>query len=155
MQDRARLSKLQTFTADNGASFLGSKDFPKALLGACKKFDPKGILFGTEDVSTQPSTSEKERLRVVLDSKVRDKKFQILSGGADKLVPYNVGRRFLDFFKDATGGWYKDGNIAIEDVVYPGVGHQFNTDMRKDAVRFVLDTVSSFDASIQVASPKI
>ncbi|KAI1156949.1 hypothetical protein F4825DRAFT_446030 [Nemania diffusa] len=71
IQDRARLSKLQTFTVDGGASFIGSKDFPKALIGACKKFDPKAILFGTGEVSTQPSTSEQEKLRTILDSRIR------------------------------------------------------------------------------------
>lgn len=155
VQDRARLSKLQTFTIDGGVSFIGSKDFPKALIGACKKYDPKAILFGTGEVSTQPSASEQARLRIILDLKIRGKRFQLLSGGADKLVPYKAGRQFLEFFKNATDGWYKDGNVYFEDNVYPGVGHTFNAEMRQAAVRFVLDTVGSFDASGQVVSPKI
>ncbi|KAI1133314.1 hypothetical protein F5Y10DRAFT_260193 [Nemania abortiva] len=105
MQDRARLSKLQTFTVDGGVSFLGSRDFPKALIGACKKYDPKAILFGTGEISTQPSASEQDGLRTILDARIRGKRFQVLSGGADKLVPYNAGRQFLEFFKNATGGW--------------------------------------------------
>ncbi|KAI2630138.1 hypothetical protein GGS21DRAFT_217760 [Xylaria nigripes] len=152
MQDRARLSKLQTFTADQGASFLGSKDFPKALISACEKYDPKAILFGTGEISSQPSASEQDRLRPILDSKIRGKRFQVLSGGADKLVPYDAGRSFLDFFKNATGEWYKDGNVYVEDNIYPGVGHEFNAEMRQAAVRFVLNTVNSLDV---VASPKI
>jgi hypothetical protein len=155
MQDRARLSKLKTFTTDKGASFLGSKDFPKALIGACKKFDPKGILFGMKEVSGPASISEQDRLRAVLDSKVRGKRLQILSGGVDKLVPYNAGRQFLDFFKDAVGGWYKDGNVYVEDNIYPAAGHEFTAEMRQDAIRFVLDTVGSSDAAGQTASPKI
>lgn len=155
IQDRARLSKLQTFIADNGASFLGSKDFPRALIEACKKYDPKAILFSTGEISTQPSTSEQERLRVILDSTVRGKRFQVLSGGADKLVPYNAGRQFMEFFKNATSGWYKDGDVYVEDNVYPGVGHELTAEMRQAAVRFVLSTVASLDASNQVVSPKI
>ncbi|KAJ2985319.1 hypothetical protein NUW58_g5601 [Xylaria curta] len=121
LRDRARLSKLKTYTVDNGDSFLGSKDFPKALIGACEKYDPKAILFRTGEVAAQPSTSEQDRLRAILDSKVRGKKFQVLSGGADKLVPYTAGQRFLEFFKNATAGWYKDGNVYVEDNVYPGI----------------------------------
>ncbi|KAI0446164.1 hypothetical protein F4803DRAFT_56473 [Xylaria telfairii] len=155
IQDRARLSKLQTFTVDNGVSFLGSKDFPRALIEACKKYDPKAILFSTGEISTQPSTSEQDRLRVLLDSTVRGKRFQVLSGGADKLVPYKAGQQFLEFFKNATSGWYKDGNVSVEDNVYPGVGHEFTAEMLQAAVRFVLNTVASLDASSRVASPRI
>ncbi|KAI1744982.1 hypothetical protein F4680DRAFT_172070 [Xylaria scruposa] len=152
IQDRARLSKLQTFTTDNGVSFFGSKDFPKALIETCRKYDPKAILFSTGEISVQPSPSEQDRLRVILDRSVQGKRFQILSGGADKLVPYNAGRQFLEFFKSASSGWYKGGNVYIEDNVYPGVGHEFNAEMRQAAVRFILNTVGSLD---QVASPKI
>ncbi|TGJ84685.1 hypothetical protein E0Z10_g4052 [Xylaria hypoxylon] len=155
MQDRARLSKLQTYTVDKGISFFGSKDFPKALIRACEKYDPKAILFGTGEITTQPSASEQDRLRPILDSKIRGKKFQVLSGGADKLVPYNTGRQFMEFFKNATSGWYKDGNIYVEDNVYPGVGHEFNAEMRQAAVRFVLDTISPSDAAGEAASSKI
>ncbi|KAI0206699.1 hypothetical protein F4808DRAFT_3618 [Astrocystis sublimbata] len=153
LQDRARLSKLQTYTNDGGVSFLGSKDFPRALIAACKKYDPKAILFGTGDISTEPSTSEQDRLRPILDSSVRGKRFQVLSGGADKLVPYKAGQQFLDFFKNASSGWYKDGHVFVEDNVYPGVGHEFNTEMRQAAVRFVLETVASHSASGQTAPP--
>ncbi|KAI1163043.1 Alpha/Beta hydrolase protein [Nemania serpens] len=154
-QDRARLSKLQTFTVDGGLSFMGSKDFPRALIGACKKYDPKGILFGTGEIPTQPSGPEQDRLRAILDSRIRGKRFQILSGGADKLVPYHSSQQFLDFFKNAIDGWYKDGHIYVEDRVFPGVGHQFNPEMRQAAVRFVLDTISSLNVLGHVVSPKI
>ncbi|GAP84595.2 putative N -aminopropylagmatine ureohydrolase [Rosellinia necatrix] len=154
IQDRARLSKLQTFTVDKGASFMGSKDFPTALIEACRKYDPKAILFGTGDITTEPPALEQDKLRAILDAKIRGKRFQVLSGGADKLVPYNASRPFLEFFKNATSGWYKGGKIYVEDNVYSGVGHEFNTEMRHDAIRFVLDTVRSFDTPSQL-SPKI
>ncbi|KAI0967401.1 hypothetical protein F4678DRAFT_252227 [Xylaria arbuscula] len=155
MRDRARLSKLETFTVDQGVSFLGSKDFPQALIRAVEKFDPKAIVFGAGEVSAEPSASDQDKIQVILDSKIRGKKFQILSGGADKLVPYRAGRGFLEFFKNATNGWYKDGNVYVEDNVYPGVGHEFTAEMREAAVRFVLDTVNSRDAPGRVVSPKI
>jgi len=155
MQGRARRSKLQTATSDNGASFLGSHDFPKTLISACEKFDPKAILFGTGEILTAPSSSEQEKLRMVLDSKIRGKRFQILSGGADRLVPYDAGRQFLEFFQKATDGWYKDGNVYLENNIYPEIGHTFSEEMRRDAVRFVLDTVKSLNAADKVSSPKI
>ncbi|KAI0012621.1 hypothetical protein F4779DRAFT_15788 [Xylariaceae sp. FL0662B] len=156
MRDRARLSRLQTFShADNGASFLGSKDFPDALVAACKKYDPKGILFGTGEVSSPTSPAEQERLRPLLDARVRGKRFQILSGGADKLVPYAAGVSFLDFFKNATDTWYKDAGVYVEDIVYPNVGHEFNAEMRKDAVRFILDTVALADDANKASPSKI
>ncbi|KAI1491152.1 hypothetical protein F5X96DRAFT_489724 [Biscogniauxia mediterranea] len=156
MQDRARLSKLQTWSAtDNGASFFGSRDFPDALIAACKKFDPKGIVFGTGEISCAPSAAEQDRIRSVLDARVRGKKFQVLSGGADKLVPYATAKPFLDFLKTATTSWYKDGAVSVEDNVYQGVGHEFNAEMRKDATRFILDAVDTFDKDSKVASSKI
>ncbi|KAH9906975.1 hypothetical protein F4778DRAFT_606081 [Xylariomycetidae sp. FL2044] len=150
MQDRARKSKLPTYSKqDGGATFLGSRDFPPALVGACHKYDPRGILFGAAGVpvptATPIPTSEQQRLRPLLDARVRGKRFQVLSGGADKLVPYAAGVPFLDVFKEAAGGWYKDGGVYLEDNVYPEAGHEFSAEMRRDAVRFILDTVALAD----------
>ncbi|KAI6084629.1 hypothetical protein F4821DRAFT_167193 [Hypoxylon rubiginosum] len=155
--DRARLSKLKTFTAqDNGASFFGSTDFPVALINACKKYDPKGILFGTGSISSPPvSAADQERLRPLLDTRIARKRFQVLSGGADKLVPYRASESFLNFFKESAATWYKDGGYYVEDNVYPGVGHAFNTAMRNDAVRFVLDSVALVDSDKEVTPSKI
>lgn len=156
LKDRARKSKLPTYSGDGGASFLGSKDFPEALVRACQKYDPKGILFGAGEVPPIPATTaEQERLRPLLDAKVRGKRFQILSGGADKLVPYAVATPFLEFFKDAVDTWYRDGDVYVEDNVYAGVGHQFDLAMKKDAVRFIVDTVALADEKNRAASAKI
>lgn len=139
MTDRARLSKLQTYTSSNGANFLGSKDFPSALISSIKKSDPKGILFGTSEINPNPSEKEQARLREILDSKIKGKQLLVCSGGADKLVPYNCSEPFLKFLKNATSGWYKDGNVYVEDNVYPGVGHEYSEGMVKDTTRFVSD----------------
>jgi hypothetical protein len=144
MRDRARLSKLATYSAgDEGASFTGSKDFPPALVEACKKLDPKGILFGTATVPAPGTTSEAEqkRLRALLDERIKGKKFLVCSGGDDKLVPYRCSQPFMDWLKDATRTWYADGGLYVEDNVYAGVGHSFSSGMVKDAIRFVMDVV--------------
>ncbi|KAI0386934.1 hypothetical protein F5Y04DRAFT_73898 [Hypomontagnella monticulosa] len=143
MKDRARLSKLQTYVhSDAGSSFIGSKDFPEALIDACKKYDPKGILFGPGDIPSVLADDEQATLRTLLDSKVAGKRFQVLSGGADKLVPYRASELFVKFFHTAANGWYKDGGVYVENNVYEGVGHQFNAEMKKDAVKFVLESVA-------------
>lgn len=155
LSDRARLSKLSTFSAvDNGASFLGTKDFPNALINACKKYDPKVMLFGTDEIPFPTSEEEKERLEPLLDARIRGKKFLVLSGGADKLVPYAKSEPFLDFLKTTAKTWYKKGGISVDDVVYPGIGHEFNFDMMKDATRFINGVVSEADNK-KVASLKL
>ncbi|KAI0134233.1 hypothetical protein BJ170DRAFT_191318 [Xylariales sp. AK1849] len=155
MTDRARKSKLANFsTADNGASFLGSKDFPNALVAACEKYDPKGILFGTGQIAFPTSDVGKERIRSILDSRILGKKFQVLSGGVDKLVPYVKSKPFLDFFKSAVETWFREGGVSVEDIVYPTAGHKFNDDMVKDAVRFIVDVVSEADGG-KTTSAKI
>ncbi|KAI2466430.1 Alpha/Beta hydrolase protein [Annulohypoxylon bovei var. microspora] len=156
MKDRARLSKLQTFLEREGQSFFGSKDFPDTLIKACNKYDPRSILFNNRDkaISSSP-VRDSATFRPLLDSRVSRKRFQVLSGGADKLVPYRISEPFMQFFKIAVSSWYADGGIYIEDNVYPGVGHEFNAEMRRDAVRFVLDTVALKDRENDTAAPKI
>ncbi|KAI2625660.1 Alpha/Beta hydrolase protein [Hypoxylon sp. NC1633] len=155
MKDRARLSKLQTFsTQDNGASFIGSRDFPDGLVDACKKYDPKSILFGTSDIPSPLPDSDKERLRPLLDNRISGKRLQILSGDMDKLVPYSISTPFLYFLRDAVGTWYKDKGVYVVDNVYTGAGHLFNADMRDDASDFVLDCVALADGNNKT-TPKI
>ncbi len=100
-------------------------------------------------------TAERERLRPLLDSRVRGKRFQILSGGADKIVPCDAAAPFLDFFKGAAATWYRDGNVYVEDKVYAEVGHQFDEAMKTDAVRFIVDTVLLADENSKAAAPKM
>lgn len=142
MTDRARLSKLNSYTKDSGASFLGSKDFPKALVKSVEATDPKGILFSTSEIPTNLSRVEQERIRPILDSKIKGKSILVCSGKVDKLVPYHCSEPFLAFLKNAIGDWYKDGDVYVEDLVYEGVGHKFSDGMMDDAVRFVSHTVA-------------
>ncbi|KAH8820914.1 Alpha/Beta hydrolase protein [Xylogone sp. PMI_703] len=142
MSDRARLSKLQTYTADQGSTFLGSKDFPRALISSVKKWDPRGILFGTSEVNPSPSHDEQTHLRGTLDSKIKGKQVLVCSGREDKLVPYHNSEPFLKFLKNATSTWYQDGKVYVEDNIYPGVGHAYSDGMKQDTVRFISDILA-------------
>lgn len=146
MSDRARLSKLETCAVTNGADFLGSKDFPSALVASVLKWDPKGLLFGLADIKSEPSPDEQERLRDILNSKIRGKSVLVCSGGADKLVPYHCSEPFMDFLKSATKGWYSDGNVHVEDNVYEGIGHAYSDGMSIDAHRFLCDLMEGKDS---------
>lgn len=144
MIDRARLSKLSTYSKDDSSSFLGSKYFPRALISSIERWDPRGLLFSTSDIDSQPSEPEKVRLRRTLDSRIKNKRFLICSGAVDKLVPYHCSKPFLDFLKEAVRGWYRDGNVYLEDIVYENVGHAFSAGMEKDAIKFVGDAVVEY-----------
>jgi len=147
MKDRARLSKRKSYISSNGAEFFGSEDFPKALISSVQKSDPKGQLFGSSDIPISLSEEEQKRLHAIFDAKIKGKRLLLCSGGADKLVPYHAGESFIKFLKTAADGWYKDGNVHIEDIVYPGVGHQCTPEMVQDTSRFIshilLDNSSS------------
>ncbi len=147
MSDRARLSKLETWTTSNGASFLGSEHFPPALVASCQKYDPKGQLFGVSEISTEPSPSEQGRLRDLLDAKIKGKSVLVCSGGVDKLVPYHCSEPFLNFLKTATaqGGWYNDGGVYVEDNVYERIGYATSPEMVKDSTRFLCDLLEGKD----------
>jgi len=151
MTDRARLSKRATYTSDEGATFLGSKDFPKALVSSIQSWDPRGILFSTSEIVSNPSESEQKRLRPILDAKIKGKRILVCSGGADKLVPYHCSEPFLKFLKEATEGWYRDGDLIVEDRVYEGAGHEFSPDMLKDALKFISDYVAGGASSSEKA----
>jgi len=146
MSDRARLSKLPTYTSSNGAGFFGSKDFPNALVSSVQKWDPKGMLFGSSEVDPNPPESDQKRLRGLLDAKIKGKRLLVCSGGSDKLVPYHCGEPFLKFLKNATSGWYKEGNVYIEDNVYAGVGHEYSEGMVKDTTRFISDFLAELSS---------
>jgi len=149
ISDRARLSKL----ASHGANFHGSKHFPKALVQSVEKVDPKGILFGTSEVILSPSESQRSQLRRIMDQKIKNKRVLVCSGGEDKLVPYRCSEPFMKFLKNAAGdkrgeGWYKDGNVYVEDVVYPGAGHEYTDAMKVDSVRFISDTLAEMTGTL-------
>lgn len=147
MTDRARLSKLATYTTNNGSSFIGSLDFPSALIQTLHKRDPKGILFPNTEITTSPTPEQQTQLRKSLDKTIKGKKLLALFGKDDKLVPYHCSKPFLDFLKSATGsgGWYADGDVYVEDIVYEGIGHAYSEGMARDAQSFICDVLAGAD----------
>lgn len=155
MSDRARLSKLQTWTnsVPPGSQFLGSKDFPKGLVEAIEKWDPAGLLIGELDTVAgdddlhEPSAEEKRRLTPLMKSCLQGKRILNLAGGADRLVPYKCAEPFLTWLKKAIAkdGWFKDSGVLLEDIVFEGVGHEMSEGMVKEVVRFVGDTLTPVD----------
>lgn len=130
MADRARLSKLDSYTSSTppGATFLGSADFPRALQDAVAQYDPAGLLLpghfnpaGADPEVGKPAT---DRMKVLLRERLQGKRILNLSGQIDKLVPYAAGEAFLKVFKRALEE--EPGlDVALEDVLFEGVGHAF------------------------------
>ena len=148
MSDRARLSKLGTWTNSNppGSSFLGSIDFPQGLMEAVRRYDPAGLLLGEIDdniYDRDPTASERERVLPLLKRTLQGKRILNLSGGADKLVPYRCGEPFLRWLKNATAsnGWFNEGGVVFEDVVFDGVKHDMSREMVEEAHRFVIEAL--------------
>ena len=162
MTDRAKLSKRPSWTNSNppGATFLGSKDFPKGLIAAVKKYDPAGLLLressslSNERYEQEPSEQEKDRLIPLLRGTLQGKRILLLSGGADRLVPYKCGEPFIKWLKRAIapGGWFEDGKMVLEDIVFDGIGHQFSPGMVEEAVRFITQSQTSRSAKVGATS---
>ena len=144
MEDRARLSKLET----QGAGFVGSKDFPPGLVKAVEEFDPAGLFLGVQGRDEtlyvrRPTESEKQRLMPLMETCLKGKRLLNIAGGADKLVPYKCGEPFLRWLKDAIGsnGWFKNGNLVLEDIVFDGVGHEMSPEMVSEVHGFIFKTL--------------
>lgn len=139
---------MDTYDADSkGAGFLGSKDFPPALVSQCARFDPKGIVFGTDDVVEEPSESQQAQLRQILDKHVKGKRLLMTTGGDDKLVPWRCSKPFTNFFTKAAEGWYKDSGLVVDNRIYAGTGHECSPQMVVDAVKFVVEVVNGADGA--------
>lgn len=90
MTDRARLSKLTTYTTTNppGSGFLGSEDFPPGLLDAVARHDPAGLLWGQlttrragQEHLSPVTDQDKEKLIPVMARTLGNKRILNLSGG--------------------------------------------------------------------------
>ncbi|KAM5466892.1 hypothetical protein MferCBS49748_004255 [Microsporum ferrugineum] len=158
MTDRARLSKLLTWTGSSppGSQFLGSESFPQPLIESLRHWDPASLFLShmSDHSFKEPSRSspirdpteeEKNALRPLMRRCLAGKKILTLSGGADKLVPYARGEPFLTWLKSAIGpdGWYAEGKISLEDIIFEGVGHQVTPPMRDEAIRFIGECLSA------------
>jgi hypothetical protein len=149
MCQRAEKSKLKTW----GPSFVGSTDFPPALVQAISEYDPAGLLLPTNlkapqpisaGQSLDPSPGVQKQTSEVLDKILAQKVILNLSGGADKLVPYSCSAPFLSFLKRAIGpeGWWKDNGLVLDDRIFEGVGHECTEKMQDAAVSFIGDVLA-------------
>ncbi|KAI9833602.1 MAG: hypothetical protein M1819_003555 [Sarea resinae] len=157
MLQRAEKSKRPSFNTSKppGTTFFGSQDFPPGLVDAVRESDPSSLLTGsllsdhppppgpesntTAPCHASPSATRRERISHHLSNK----RMLVLSGGADKLVPYMCSAPFLSYLKEANAGWFREGGLSIEDIVYDGVGHETTPQMAQAAVRFIIECLSS------------
>jgi pimeloyl-ACP methyl ester carboxylesterase len=147
LTDRARLSKRSSYTSSTppGAAFLGSTDFPLALMQAVEKFDPAGLLlpgsFNPVGSDPSPSPETLERFRALVRERLQGKRILNLSGREDKLVPYAAGKPFLDVFKRVLD---EDQalDVGFEDVLFDGVGHAFPPAMVEKATAWICDLLA-------------
>ena len=161
MSDRARLSRLATWTSSKppGSSFLGSTDFPAGLVEAVGKYDPAGLFLSeiaSRDDSVyerNPTALEQKRLLPLMKRSLQGKRILNLAGGADKMVPYERGELFLRWLKNATAspGWFQEGGVVVEDIVFDGVGHDMSPGMVKEAHRFVSEALEQTPTSTETA----
>ncbi len=99
------------------------------------------MIFGTAPVASDPT--DRERAKRILDERVRGKRFLLCSGGADKVVPYRSTQPFVDWFIGAAKGWHAAAKLSVENIVYPGIGHEFSPGMVKDSLRFIIDAAAA------------
>ena len=161
MSNRARVSKLGTWTNSipPGSEFIGSEDFPNGLIEAVEKYDPAGYFLGPvanrvdANFNQEPSEIEKERLIPILRRSLQGKRILNLTGGIDKLVPYHCAVPFLQWLKNATSqnGWFSDGNVVVEDIVFDGVGHEMTSSMVLEIIRFVAQSLEGLSASTRLS----
>lgn len=161
MVDRARLSKLPSWTESNppGSKILGSEAFPASFVDIVKQYDPASLILGhanprlsslpREGLLPDPTDEEQRELRPLLTRMLAGKRIMNLSGGIDKLVPYHRGEAFLTWFKRAisSNGWFGEGAITFEDIIDRGAGHEVTANMIDEAIRFISETLADSTTS--------
>jgi pimeloyl-ACP methyl ester carboxylesterase len=153
LTDRARLSKRKTYTETTppGAQFLGSADFPQALMEAVAQHDPAGLLlpgiFNPIGDDTIPDQTALNRFNKLVKERLQGKQILNLSGKADKLVPYAAGEPFLNVFKHVLA---QDPslNVVFEDVLFDGVGHAFPPAMAEKAAEWLCDVLAKDEGRV-------
>lgn len=143
MRQRAEKSKLQTWTSSTpaGSRFIGSANFPQALVEAVAQYDPAGLLMHGIANPDAPTAAEKQKLASQLKDRLKTKRILNMSGGADKLVPYACGERFLNFLKTTV----KDDpalGVELEDLIFNEAGHETTPAMAQRAVAFICDSLA-------------
>ncbi|KAL8916659.1 MAG: hypothetical protein Q9172_006199 [Xanthocarpia lactea] len=163
MSDRARLSKLPSWTDSSpmGTQFLGSPEFPAGLVKAVEMHDPAAMLLGRPDHPVRqlnegfPSAVEQATLLPLMRRSLQGKRILNLSGAADKLVPYECGKGFIECLKGAVApaSWFS-GGFYLKDLQFDGVGHQMSPVMVDQTIQFIADTLQQTVNAVPTA-PKI
>lgn len=157
MTDRARLSKLSSWKRGDppGSQFLHSESFPSTLIESIHKYDPACLFLGGIDTKSgtvplrkgpiaDPTDIEKKSLRPLLMRSLGGKQILNISGGRDKAIPYSHEEPFLNWLKRATAsdGWFADGAVHFENIIYKDVAHDVTPDMAHKAVDFIMQVVA-------------
>ncbi|KAK2789178.1 hypothetical protein FQN53_002403 [Emmonsiellopsis sp. PD_33] len=162
MADRARRKGRASYSqaGEDGSGFVGSSDFPPALVETVDRWDPAGVLLrplrekkGLNGYSSLRDVEGCEgELGELLDKHLRGKTILILGGEEDELVPSAMSAPLIRYLKDASGetGWWRDRGVEVAEQSYAGVGHAFSEQMVERAVGFVCEQVSRGDLSISL-----
>ncbi|EWC47393.1 hypothetical protein DRE_00361 [Drechslerella stenobrocha 248] len=126
MTHRAGKSKLKS---SQEGKFIGSKDYPRALDATVRRTDPVGIIV--------KGRTDEQRVKLIQE-RLGGKKILVLSGGADKLVPYECSKPFLDML-----GSEGPGIVDVKNIVYDGIGHECTETMVKELVAFVSEYLAA------------
>ena len=109
MRHRAGKSRLEGFE-------VGGRYYPAGLGKVVGEKDPEGMVksLGEEEVGRR----------------LRGKSLLVLSGGADKLVPWECSRGFVERCKGMEG-------VRVKSIVYEGVGHLCTDEMVEELALWV------------------
>ncbi|QSS49055.1 PldB domain-containing protein [Histoplasma capsulatum var. duboisii H88] len=167
MTERAKLSKLSSWkdSTPPGSQFLGSESFPQSLMDAIRKYDPARFFLSQlgdpivsepmlHGILPEPTDHEKKVIGPLITRCLQGKRIMLISGGKDKLVPYARGEPFLMWLKKAIspGGWFANGAVTLEDLIFEDAGHEVTPAMMEQAIRFIGETLATCAESAQ---PKV
>ena len=145
MSHRARTSGLDSWCGSTppGAKFLGSDDFPNALIDAVQKGDPAGVFLETRRDRSILYDPQAKGLREAFRESIAGKRIMVLSGASDTLVPYSCAKPFMDFLKHEIAA---DEQLIltkthIEDILFPDTGHTMSEQMVQRAVGFIIEAM--------------
>lgn len=156
MYERARSNGRKSWHETQGRTFVGSSDFPPGLMTAVQRSDPAGVLFNMIPRGAVDQLDDRvhhcsdhvvagnKALMTLSSRHLRGKRILNLSGGADRLVPYNASKPFLDRIKEMVNqsSVEDQDNLCLVDTIVPGVKHQVCPAMVEYAEKFLLDTLT-------------
>ncbi|KAK3059164.1 hypothetical protein LTR09_000730 [Extremus antarcticus] len=147
MSWRAEAARLPS-SSDGGQRFLGSEDFPPALVEAVSRYDPAASLLGkavplftlqhtpggVEEWSSDPDLMSASHLTAALARemrhRLRNKSILNLYATRDPTVPPHASAPFLSWLSHATrpGAWFDGEGCRVENIGVDGV-HALTAEM--------------------------